>query len=198
MSEQIIFLKERFSFLLNHIELFLEDYNRLTTTYPYSTNKHEQHFDFYLISNANRYIWEHFHIDANDFYVASNTSSLLNGLVKEKTYIIPPIFAKSQIETFLRKLEYYRFAVESDVNSNYSESMKRIYEELSDNKINLQISMNGDQKVFLLEEVCKMLICYRNVKLLNAQMREKTFTSRMTMELEYLKQIIEEQIKIVV
>lgn len=198
MSEQIIFLKERFSFLLNHIELFLEDYNRLTTTYPNPVTESSEHFDFYLISNANRYIWEHFHIEANDFYVASNTSSLLNGLVKGKTYIIPPIFPKEQIEAFLLKLEHYRFAVGSDAGNDDTKKMERIYGELSDNQINLQLKVNGNIKLFTLEEVCQMVIRYRNFKVLDKKIKEQNFTSKIAMELEYLEQIIEEQLKIVI
>lgn len=198
MREQIIFLKERFTFLLDYIELFLEDYNRLTNTYPYSGSEVEQHFDFYLISNANRYIWEHFHIDVNDFYVASNTSSLLNGLVKGKTYIIPPIFSKEKIENFLLKLEHYRFAVGSNANYDESKKLEQIYGELSDNQINLQISIHGNIKLLTLEEVCQMLIRYRNFKMLDKKIKAKKHTSKIAMELEYLEQIIEEQTKIVV
>lgn len=196
MSEQIIFLKERFSFFIDHIELFLEDYNRLTTTYHDLTSKLEHHFDFYLISNANRYIWEHFDMDVGDFSIVSNTSSLLNGLVKGKEYIIPPIFSKKQIQNFLYKLERYYMAVEYQLHQQYSEKIEKIYGELNDNQIHLQIKVNGDIKLFSLEEVCKMILCSRDIESFNIFLKEKKFTSRVEMELQYLERIIEQYLKI--
>lgn len=196
MNERIIFLKERLGFIIDHIELFLEDYNRLTTSYSLSKDIISNHFDFHLISSANPLVWENFKIDSHSFQIASNLTLNLAGLVKNKSYIVPPFIEKERLDNFFKKLTNYLYLLKLDVVKD--DKLERIIGEFNSNQINLLFKIDNEEILLSIEEVCKIIINFRDYKTIHNLISIGKYSSKIDLEVRILEMIIKENIKICV
>lgn len=194
MNERIIFLKERLGFIVDHIELFLEDYNRLTTSYFIPKDIPTNHFDFHLISSANPLVWENFKIDSQSFQIISNSSLNLSGLVKNKNYIIPPFMEKERLVQFFIKLSNYLYLLEVDASGD--EKLEKIVGEFNSNQINLLFRIDNEELLLPIEEVCKIIINFKDYNLVKTLINNGKYSSKIDLEVRILELIIKETISL--
>lgn len=186
MIEKVVFLKERLEFIVDHIELFLPDYQQLAKEYEIPDQDEMNKYDFHLISSANTYVWERFCIDNNDFNIYSNENLNLAGLVKGKVYIIPPFLQKQKIYQFLDKINYYHYFL---TRRKTEEDLNRI-EELEQNQIMLQVDTK-EAKISL-EQLCRFVIEYKEYNQLYQSFLQKKFRNRNMLELAFIQEIIDQ------
>lgn len=189
MMDRIIFLKERLGFLIDHIELFLENYNQLTTQIftDYKLNQ----FDFHYISSENMVAWEQFRIDSNRYHILSNDTKHLVGLVKGKTYIIPPFLKRDQIEKMIYKLNRYQYGMMMNIDHIDQDIAEKITAELADHEINLSVLIDDEMVILPFERVCRIIIEYRDFKKLDTNLGS-SYKSKVEMELSLLATMIKQ------